>query len=290
MASNLYTNKVVYGNTTLIDISDTTATASDVASGKTFYLASGQQATGTSTGGDLPTGYTRIPFVEADGQQYLNVNVTPNANTSIECAYQFTDVASFQYLFGANYIGYYTTSSLLRVFGRDVTYTFTAGYNNDWKKIVITPTTATLVGTTSETLSISSTVSDVTLKLFSAFAGNAFRAKARVSYFKVWDGSTLKRDMIPCTNTNSVAGFYDKVSNGWFPSITAYEFIAGKWEDITVGTTPTGTINITANDTYDVTPYASAVVAVPFVTYYTGTSAPSSSLGVDGDIYLQAGS
>lgn len=27
--------------------------------------------------------------------------------------------------------------------------------------------------------------------------------------------------------------------------------------------------------------------AVSFVTYYTGTSAPSSSLGNDGDIYLQ---
>ena len=27
--------------------------------------------------------------------------------------------------------------------------------------------------------------------------------------------------------------------------------------------------------------------AVQFVTYYTGTSAPSASLGVDGDIYLQ---
>ena len=290
MASNLYTNKVVYGNTTLIDISDTTATASDVASGKTFYLASGQQATGTSTGGDLPAGYTSIPFVEADGRQYLNVNITPTANTSIECAYQFTDTATLQYLFGADYLAYYTTASQLRVYAGNNNYSFTATFSNDWKKIVITPSTATLAGATSETLTITQSASSVSLKLFSAFDGQVLKAKARVSYFKVWDGSTLKRDMIPCTNANSVAGFYDKVSNGWFPSITAYEFIAGKWEDITVGTTPTGTINITANNTYDVTPYASAVVAVPFVTYYTGSSAPASSLGVDGDIYLQAGS
>ena len=48
---NQYKNKVVYGNTTIIDISDTTAVASDVAQGKYFYLASGQKVAGTATGG-----------------------------------------------------------------------------------------------------------------------------------------------------------------------------------------------------------------------------------------------
>lgn len=43
----------------------------------------------------------------------------------------------------------------------------------------------------------------------------------------------------------------------------------------------------TANGTYDVTNLASLVVAIPIVTYYTGSSAPSSSQGSNGDIYLQ---
>ena len=44
-------NKVVFGNNTLIDITSTTALASDVASGKIFFTKDGVQTTGTSTGG-----------------------------------------------------------------------------------------------------------------------------------------------------------------------------------------------------------------------------------------------
>lgn len=43
-------NKVVYGNTTVIDITDTTAVASDVAQGKYFYNVSGVKTAGTATG------------------------------------------------------------------------------------------------------------------------------------------------------------------------------------------------------------------------------------------------
>ena len=46
MADNPYINKVIYDNTTLIDISDTTATADDVISGKYFYASNGQKIEG----------------------------------------------------------------------------------------------------------------------------------------------------------------------------------------------------------------------------------------------------
>lgn len=42
----------------------------------------------------------------------------------------------------------------------------------------------------------------------------------------------------------------------------------------------------TANGTYDVTNLASLVVDIDFVTYYTSSSAPTSSQGSDGDVWL----
>jgi len=41
-------NKVILGNETLVDLTDTTATAEDVAAGKIFYAANGVQTTGTA--------------------------------------------------------------------------------------------------------------------------------------------------------------------------------------------------------------------------------------------------
>ena len=47
MASNPYVNKVVYGNSTVMDISDTDTQESDVAEGKVFYKGSGARSVGT---------------------------------------------------------------------------------------------------------------------------------------------------------------------------------------------------------------------------------------------------
>lgn len=49
MANNPYVNKVVYDGTTLIDITDSTATAPNVASGYYFYLATGEKKQGTAS-------------------------------------------------------------------------------------------------------------------------------------------------------------------------------------------------------------------------------------------------
>jgi len=57
------TNKVVYGNTTLIDLTSDTASASDVVSGKTFHSADGVLRTGSM---DLSEYYSTNDTAETD--------------------------------------------------------------------------------------------------------------------------------------------------------------------------------------------------------------------------------
>lgn len=47
--ANTYVNKVIYGGDTLIDLTSDTAEASDVQAGKYFHLKSGERVQGTST-------------------------------------------------------------------------------------------------------------------------------------------------------------------------------------------------------------------------------------------------
>lgn len=75
MANNQYVNKVIYGGTTLIDITDTTATAERVLSGYKFYLKSGASATGSCTyDADTSDGTADASEILSGETAYVNGN------------------------------------------------------------------------------------------------------------------------------------------------------------------------------------------------------------------------
>ena len=74
MANNPYVNKVVYGSQTLIDISDTTATADKILQSYTAYGANGQKITGTVQFVTYYTGSTNpASSLGSNGDIYLKV-------------------------------------------------------------------------------------------------------------------------------------------------------------------------------------------------------------------------
>ena len=77
MADNPYVNKVVYGDQTIIDISDTTASESDVVAGKTLHTADGALRTGTALYAGSPT--AGGPATRTNGLPYGVVDSTSTA-------------------------------------------------------------------------------------------------------------------------------------------------------------------------------------------------------------------
>ena len=74
---NTYVNKVqLADNTVLLDVSGTTAVASDVASGKTFTLATGETATGTGTIAPVTVPERDVNFYDYDGTIVYSYTVT----------------------------------------------------------------------------------------------------------------------------------------------------------------------------------------------------------------------
>lgn len=82
-------NKVIYGQDTLIDITDTTASASDVAQGEVFYNNAGVRTVGTGNYMDKVSNPTAndILVTDANGQAI-------DSNVSIDDVVQFTDLAT----------------------------------------------------------------------------------------------------------------------------------------------------------------------------------------------------
>lgn len=66
MANNPNVNKVVYGNQTVMDITDTTAEEGDVVNGKTFYKANGARSTGSAVIPDISNCYQTTDTAETD--------------------------------------------------------------------------------------------------------------------------------------------------------------------------------------------------------------------------------
>ena len=171
----------------------------------------------------LPSGYTKLDYIESSGTQYINTGFKPNQNT--RCVIDIENLSSAQAaFFGARAnqnAASFTYFSLTATTGRSdygsskqsMSFTNTVGrYTVDQNKNVCTANGVTATGT-ANTFQLTNNLYLMAVNQADAAIQNA---KMKLYSAKVYDNGTLVRDFIPCKNANDTLGLWDNVNSVFY--------------------------------------------------------------------------
>lgn len=225
------------GTASFTDVSDTTAAAGDVASGKYFYTAAGVKTAGTASGGGggsiLPTGYTQLEYVMLSGTQYALLDCVPVQGDKIDCIFLRMDqngclfsagTGTFQWLFlGPNYYKYFATGNA-PTFYPALTNSRIYQLTADSSASASSPGLTTSVVSSSYGGALGSTE-----KLnFGRRANNSSYFTGYIFEFILSNSGTEKIHLVPCIqDSTEYVGFYDLVGETFIKSDGSGEFVAG---------------------------------------------------------------
>lgn len=187
--------------------------------------------------GRLPSGYTEVEYIQTSALGYLLTGITPNISaTRIESKWMVDEIpSSAGGIFGGRMsTGFYfvtaksatilnyrfqsatggtKTMTVPNTIGKDITI----DVNYPQKQIIINGSSASM-GT------VNAPSGDLRLFCIGSYS-ETYKFLGKCYYFKVYDGSSLVADFVPCLDTSGHVGMYDLVSGSFK---TGYGgFIAG---------------------------------------------------------------
>lgn len=182
----------------------------------------------------LPSGYTKLDYIESSGTQYINTGFKPNQNT--RCVIDIENLSSAQAsFFGARAnqnAASFTYFSLSATTGRSdygsskqsMSFTNTVGrYTVDQNKNVCTANGVTATGT-ANTFQLTNNLYLMAVNQADAAIQNA---KMKLYSAKVYDNGTLVRDFIPCKNASGTIGLWDNVNSVFYANAGKGTFSTG---------------------------------------------------------------
>ena len=182
----------------------------------------------------LPSGYTKLDYIESSGTQYINTGFKPNQNTRVvmdvevlgttQCA-PFGARASQN---GTTYTLFLLTATTGRTdYGtskQTMTFSSILGrYTIDANKNVVNVNGVSITHTAS-TFSVDHNI--FLLAVNTAGTASNF-AKVKLYSCKIYDNGTLVRDFIPCKNANGTLGLWDNVNSVFYANAGTGPFSTG---------------------------------------------------------------
>ena len=189
----------------------------------------------------LPTGYTRLEYIESTGTQYIDTGFIPNQDTRIDIVATPTSVA--EAADGSGFIPYGAGEGHnSRAFE---CYTATGQYEFNYagqyqfcgspvvnKKVTISHNKGEVsLSVEGElTYSLSFTYATFTapysMILFGIHRSNVLRGLMKLYSCQIYDNGTLIRDFIPCMSNTGVIGLYDSVGKKFYENKGSGNFTA----------------------------------------------------------------
>lgn len=219
-------NKVLYGNRTLIDISDSTVTPETLGSGIVAYNAMGEKIVGVGNIRTLPSDHVPLNYIQSNGTQCIDTlyNFKSN-NVKIEIEFEYTGSNGGSSIMGCQDTTITNASGVI-VYGSNPNVYNGASYgvNIGWRtslntvyKMIIELNEGSIIGTLNGNVYTGSYKGAIntteTFTLFGCHIDNKYKefASMRLWLCKMYDDNILVRDYIPF-NAAGEYGLFDKVN------------------------------------------------------------------------------
>lgn len=195
---------------------------------------------------NLPNGYIELEYIESTGTQYIDMGFKSNQNTRVVVKLSTTQTGSHT-VFGAD-IDWVDNGFALGVgfvhYGKE-TGTISGLNDGSPHEIDFNKNTIFMDGASVLTLGASTFSIPYNSVLFANIrSGSVQEITTMLLYYcKVYDGSTMIRDYIPCKNPEGIVGLYDLVYATFYSNSGTGKFIAGPEVPknvITISNVPTG--------------------------------------------------
>lgn len=195
---------------------------------KTSFVEHEEQVATLTLGYDLPAEYTQVDYIESSGTQYINTNVNLSSKKiGVVLDFQLTSGVSTNVIIGAteadntsNYrfaLWNYNGQTEWRTKINDVGY-YSGLFDTNRHLLEFNTNNGTkldnnIIDNTQYTLQSSENL----LLLSEALSGGYTKANAKIYYCKIYEDSTLLRDLVPCyRNSDNEIGMYDVVNNVFY--------------------------------------------------------------------------
>ena len=195
----------------------------------------------------LPTGYTRLTYVSATGEQYVDTGLTSTQPDRAEYEIMYTAMPSTKgghivsntctyFPFFKGSVSDASTKVVQAIYWLNEEFIGSNSYEwalNTRYKIEGFPDAHIKVNdVTVCSLSKGSTAGSSNFFLFTyggSVTSTQYRFYGRLYYAKVWDSSgVLLRSFVPCKNGSDVAGLYDTVTDTFYTSDSGTDLVAGE--------------------------------------------------------------